>query len=133
MELLGEQFAPGIFYRKINKGEAFATGIHMFHEASKLLFSVKFYASGKERNSLSLSSRDSLFADEDSWIAFKEKVHQLFKEFRPVNGGSGPQKREIPFFISSTMESVAYTDAEVETRLRELAEFIGLNQDAENQ
>ena len=103
-KLLGEQVGPGMYLRRVRQGEQRPTGIHIFHPASRCLFTIE---SGlTEKRSLAMSFKSALFEgwSEEQWHSFKQAVHDVFPYFRPSAGGSGPQKMTIPYFISAWME-----------------------------
>ncbi|MEM7784436.1 MAG: hypothetical protein AAF623_13865 [Planctomycetota bacterium] len=117
--LLGEKLEDGFYFRRIRIGENVPTGIHMFHDTSRLLMSLKEYEEG--RASLSLSARTHVFeVHGNDWDKFKTQVHRLFPEFQPVNGGSGPQRVEIPFFVGSVSAYPVSVDEELKTKLKKL-------------
>jgi len=128
--LLGQEVENGIYFRKIKMGEQVPTGIHMFHPESRLLMSLKLYEQDESRHSLSLSTRTHLFEVDDqnpaeiAWENFKEVVLKQFPEFEPVNGGSGPQKMAIPFFVSAVSNTQTISDDELQSRLRVVAAAI---------
>jgi len=119
-ELLGTEVGEGIFLREVNLGEHRPTGIHLFHPKSRCLFTVESYDAEKKRRSVSLSFKASLFesATDEDWIAFKQKVHDAFPYFQPAKGGSGPQSRQIPFFVSATLDNWETLRDEVPGKLK---------------
>ena len=123
-ELLGEELNPGVFYRRICLGDHLPTGLHLFYPHSRLLLSVKFYDGDKNRHSLSLSGKAQLFESNARWESFKHAVHEAFPEFQPVNGGSGPQKASIPFFVGPIHET-APNEEDVKRRFLQLSGVLG--------
>ena len=124
--LLGQRVSKGVYFRHIRKGEPLATGIHMFHPESRLLLTVKYYDPHESRYSLSLSTRSFLFESNDDarWQRFKNQVREEFPEFVPARGGSGPQRAEIPFFVSQVTDGAPAGDKELIAKLQSLTWII---------
>jgi len=124
--LLGEEVAAGIFFRHLHNGERRPVGIHMFHPRSRLLLTVEYYDAEKKRHAISLSARSSLFdtGGESAWTKFQEVVHSDFPCFQPANGGSGPQRLGIPFFVSSIADASVESDEVLKTKLLHVAEML---------
>jgi len=123
--LLGEQVAPGIYFRSVKRGEQRPAGVHMFHPESRLLLTCEFYDEEERRHAPALSAKSQLFTDynEDQWKAFVKNVHREFPCFQPAKGGSGPQKQSIPFFIGSVDDAPALSEDELKARLLRIAEL----------
>ncbi len=98
----------------------------MFHPQSKCLFTVESYDSENKRRSVALSLKSSLFesATDKQWNTFKLKVHELFPYFQPAKGGSGPQRREIPFFVSPAIDDWDTKREQVSQKLANLMQAI---------
>ena len=131
--LLGENAGDGLFLRHIRTGEQRPVGIHMYHPNSRLLLTVEYYDKDQQKNALALSARSFLFenTDESVWEKFKEAVHKQFPEFQPANGGSGPQKREIPFFVGHISDTAAESDELLKKKLIELSAHLPHSGEAE--
>jgi len=125
VDLLGEEVAPGVFLRHIRQGERRPVGVHMFHDASKLLLTIEYYGKLEKRTALALSAKSSLFAnDSNGWETFQQQVHEEFKCFQPAHGGSGPQKPTIPYFVGAIDESPVASNEQLATKLRKLIECL---------
>ncbi len=124
--LLGERIASGIYLRHIRRGEQRPAGVHMFHPESRLLLTMEHYDEVQKRNAPALSARSHLFAgyDDNVWQTFVRQVHLEFPCFQPANGGSGPQKPSIPFFVGSIDEAPMPPDDVLKAKLLKLAKFL---------
>ena len=105
--LLGEELSQGLFYRVLQKGEARPIGIHICDPESLCLFCVE----EKEEDeigqySVSISLKQSVTQDfsDESWMFLKESLLERFPFFKRINGGSGPQKATVPFFIQPHLQ-----------------------------
>ncbi|MCR9202041.1 MAG: hypothetical protein NXI04_25645 [Planctomycetaceae bacterium] len=125
-ELLGNEVGEGLYLRHITRGSRRPIGVHMFHATSRLLLTVEYYDQEKDRHALALSVRSHLFehASETDWESFKAGVLEQFPQFRPSQGGSGPQRQQIPFFIGYIDKSRAETDDALAAKLNELAALL---------
>lgn len=123
-DLLGDEIAPGVYLRHVKPGEHRPVGVHMFHPQSRCLFTIETYDSERPRIAVALSLKSSLFdqATDEQWESFKQEVHRLFPCFQPVQGGSGPQRRPIPFFVSAAMPEWDTEREQVPAKLKELME-----------
>ena len=129
--LLGEEVAPGAFLRHIRHGEARPVGVHMFHEASRLLLTIEHYGKSEDRTSLALSAKASLFAnDANLWTEFHRRVHEEFKCFQPAHGGSGPQKPTIPFFVGAIEESLVFSNDQLTAKLVGLLDLVAVSNES---
>ena len=106
--LLGKEIAPNIYLRHIKQGERRPVGIHLFSEKSKLLFTYEELTSprheDKERPAtysvaLSLDAQLTRSLSDEEWDAWLASLFEAFPYFRRVQQGSGPQRRDIPYFI----------------------------------
>ena len=122
-QLLGTQVDKGIFYRELLPGEQRPVGIHMFSPESICLYTIEKYEGESERLSIALSLKSSLFSEysDEQWAEFTAFVHELFPEFRPSNGGSGPQKPRVPLFIANCDQEESSDQSEVLRKLKQLA------------
>ncbi len=124
VDLLGEEVSPGIFLRHIRRGEQRPVGVHMFHDASKLLLTIEYYGDEEKRTALALSAKASFFEnDAEAWANFQRRVHENFKCFQPAHGGSGPQKPMIPYFVGAISDTPVASHEDLVTRLKNLSEF----------
>lgn len=125
-ELMGGQVAHGIFLRHIRPGEQRPVGVHMFHPVSRLLLTVEYYDPEQQRHSLALSAKADLFRslDDSVWLAFRDQVHREFPCFRPANGGSGPQKKAVPYFVGSIVDDPPQSDEQLSRKLLSAAEAL---------
>lgn len=121
-ELLGTEIEPGLFLRHLRPGDARPVGVHMFHPDSQALLTIEHYKSDKPRHSLALSFKSHLFEDFDQsqWETFRQSVHEHFPCFLPAEGGSGPQKKSIPFFVSAVIEHEVAPDATLMVPLKKI-------------
>jgi hypothetical protein len=124
--LLGHRIASGIYLRHIRRGEQRPAGIHMFHPESRLLLTIEHYDEVQKRNAPALSARSHLFAgcDDSVWQTFVRQVYLEFPCFQAANGGSGPQKPSIPFFVGSIDEAPMASDEVLKAKLLKLAKFL---------
>ncbi len=118
--LLGEAIADGVYIRHIRRGEQRPAGVHMFHPASRLLLTIEYYDQ-QQRHAIALSTRTWLFTDgEPQFETFKKEVFKVFPEFQPANGGSGPQRLNVPFFVSPVNDKPLAADDALAEKLRQL-------------
>lgn len=122
-QLLGSRIEKGIFYRELKPGDQRPVGIHMFSDESFCLFTSEHFEEESERYSIALSLKRNLFSEysEDQWAEFVAHVHDQFPEFRPINGGSGPQKPNVPLFIANCGSEWKVAQAEIEAKLLKIA------------
>ena len=125
-KLLGEEVGEGLYLRHITRGSRRPIGVHMFHPTSRMLLTVEYYDHEKDRHALALSVRSQLFenASETDWEAFRAGVLERFPQFRASQGGSGPQRQQIPFFIGYIDQSRVETDDALATKVNELASLL---------
>ena len=133
VDLLGDEVADGVFLRHVRIGEQVPTGIHMFHPKSRLLLSIKYYEGSPKKYSISLSARTHCFREDDgAWDKFKEAVLELFEDFRPMRGGSGPQRLSVPFFVSSVMDQPVPNEDGLVEKLQQLEKMIPRSTETED-
>lgn len=128
-DLLGTEIGGGIYLREVEPGDQRPTGIHLFHPKSRCLFTVESYDAEKKKQSVSLSLKSSLFqsATDEEWKVFRQKVHDLFPDFQPSKGGSGPQRQETPFFVSLARDDWDTKKEKVAEKLIELMQSLEPN------
>lgn len=104
----------------------------MFHPESRLLLTMEHYDEIQKRNAPALSARSHLFAgcDDSVWQTFVREVYLEFPCFLPANGGSGPQKPSIPFFVGSIDEAPMQPDDVLKAKLLKLAKYLPKLQEA---
>ncbi|WP_372370252.1 hypothetical protein [Candidatus Uabimicrobium sp. HlEnr_7] len=107
-ELLGEEIAPHVFYKKLKKGDYRPVGIHISNSHSEcLIVSEKQERQNGEstitinRISLGFKQEQLEALNEEEWeYAKKHIIFQHFPYFKPAQGGSGPQKKVVPLFLT---------------------------------
>lgn len=132
--LLGASVGEGVYLRHIKRGSRRPIGVHMFHPQSRMLLTVEYYDQENDRHALALSVRSFLFehAPERSWESFKAEVLELFPQFRPANGGSGPQRQQVPFFIGYIETTTVESDDVLAKKLLTLSTFLPVPRDPED-
>lgn len=101
---LGEEIAPGVFFKEIKKGDHRPAGVHICNQDSKCLVVLEYMNKGREFGKMATAAfsfkKDYLeeVTDQD-WIKIKDIVYKYFPYFEPSNAGSGPQKKHVPLFL----------------------------------
>lgn len=116
--LLGQQLQPGLYLRYIRPGEPRPVGVHLFHPASRGLFTIESGVGSKRGVALSFKSTVFDGWSEDQWNQFKQGLYREFPWFKPAKGGSGPQKRSVPLFVASWMELSKQEERTIPERLQ---------------
>lgn len=103
-KLLGEELAPHVFYKELTEGDYRPTGVHMSDPYSEcLIIRERHDRDGviSERISLGLKKDYLEELSDEEWEVIKKTI--IFKHcpyFKPAGGGSGPQKKQVPLFLT---------------------------------
>lgn len=107
LHILGEEIAPGVFFKKLEKGDSHPAGIHISQKKSKCLAMVVQEKRGEKDsdvfNKVSFGLKKEYLEklSDIEWENVKESIiYDIFPFFKPVLGGSGPQKKDVPLFLT---------------------------------
>ncbi|BBM82229.1 hypothetical protein [Candidatus Uabimicrobium amorphum] len=113
-KLLGEEIAPHVFYKELKEGDYRPTGVHISDAYSECLIIRErrdWDGATSERISLGLKKDYLEQLSDEEWDTVKNTI--IYKHcpyFRPVGGGSGPQKKYVPLFLTEKKLSAEELD-----------------------
>ena len=107
LSLLGEEIHPNVFYKEIKEDDCYPAGIHMSNSKSECLAVLIREKRGEKQletfNKISFGLKREYLESisDDEWEMIKRDIiYPTFPFFKPVNGGSGPQKKLVPLFLT---------------------------------
>jgi hypothetical protein len=128
--LLGEQLAPGLFIREIKLGEQRPIGVHLLSPSSDMLFTYEERAprEGEEGEShitsysvaLSLSASRTQGMSEEAWSTWRDELYRRLPMFQRAHNASGPQRRDLPFFIQPKLSKAELNLPSIKAELQAL-------------